>query len=82
MDRCVTSLVALLQQTQPAVSHHLALMRNNGLLGCDRNGKHNYYYIASQHLCDLFEQFFLDTGDIGQALHFDAFTLRFSRKNG
>jgi ArsR family transcriptional regulator len=76
----VTSLVALLQQTQPAVSHHLALMRNNNLLGCDRNGKHNYYYLASKHLCDLFEQFFRDTGDLGQKLKFDAFTLSFARR--
>ena len=76
----VTSLVALLGQTQPAVSHHLALMRNNGLLGCDRNGKHNYYYIASKYLCGLFEQFFRDTGDLGQSLQFDAFTLRFARR--
>ena len=77
----VTSLVALLKpQTQPAVSHHLALMRNNGLLGCDRIGKHNYYYLASKYLCELFEQFFRDTGDLGQALRFDAFTLSFARR--
>ena len=78
----VTSLVALLPQTQPAVSHHLAQMRNKGLLACDRSGKHNYYYIASKHLCELFEQFFRDTGDIGQALQFDAFTLSFARREG
>ena len=77
----VTSLVALLKpQTQPAVSHHLALMRNNGLLGCDRNGKHNYYHLASQHLCDLFETFFRDTGDLGQAIPFDASTRGFARR--
>ena len=76
----VTALVALLQQTQPAVSHHLALMRNNGLLGCDRSGKHNYYYLASKYLCELIEQFFRDTGDRGQALKFDAFTLSFARR--
>ena len=76
----VTSIVALLGQTQPAVSHHLALMRNNGLLGCDRSGKHNYYYLASKHLCELFEQFFRDTGDREQALKFDAFTLSFARR--
>jgi ArsR family transcriptional regulator, arsenate/arsenite/antimonite-responsive transcriptional repressor len=77
----VTSLVALLRpQTQPAVSHHLALMRNNGLLGCDRCGKHNYYYIASKYLCELFEQFFRDKGDRDQAIRFDAFTLSFARR--
>ena len=77
----VTSLVALLKpQTQPAVSHHLALMRNNGLLDCNRNGKHNFYSLASKYLCELFEQFFRDTGDLGQSLRFDAFTLRFARR--
>ena len=77
----VTSLVALLTpQTQPAVSHHLALMRNNGLLGCDRCGKHNFYYIASKYLCELFEQFFRDKGDRDKAIQFDAFTLSFARR--
>jgi DNA-binding transcriptional ArsR family regulator len=77
----VTSLVALLKpQTQPAVSHHLALMRNNGLLGCDRSGKHNYYYLASKHLCELFEQFFRDSGDLGRAIQFDASPLSFARR--
>jgi DNA-binding transcriptional ArsR family regulator len=77
----VTSLVALLKpQTQPAVSHHLALMRNNGLLGCDRIGKHNYYYLASKYLCDLFELFFHDTGDLGQTIQFDASTQTFARR--
>jgi len=76
----VTSLVALLGQTQPAVSHHLALMRKAELVRCDRSGKHNYYYLASKYLCELFEQFFRDTGDLGQALQFDAFTLSFARR--
>ena len=59
----VTALCALLGQSQPAVSHHLTLMRMIGLVGFDRNGKHNFYYLASDHLRDLFEQFFADTGN-------------------
>lgn len=76
----VSALVKLLKQTQPAVSHHLALMRRVGLLGCDRNGKHNYYYLASNYLCELFEQFFRDTGDTRQTLQFEDFTLSFTRR--
>lgn len=33
----------LLDQSQPAVSHHLALMRGAGLIEMRREGKHNYY---------------------------------------
>jgi len=78
----VTAIVNMLApQTQPAVSHHLALMRRAGLLACDRNGKRNYYSLASSHLRQLFEQFFRDRGDRRQALQFDDFTLSFSRRD-
>ena len=39
----VTELVGFLVQTQPAVSHHLALLKNGGLIEPDRNGKNQYY---------------------------------------
>ena len=39
----VGSLCELLQQSQPAVSHHLALLRLAGLIEMRREGKHNYY---------------------------------------
>jgi len=51
----VSALCELLDQSQPAVSHHLTLMRMVGLVGYDRNGKHNYYYLASDFLRDLIE---------------------------
>jgi ArsR family transcriptional regulator len=78
----VNALCDLLGQSQPAVSHHLTLMRMVGLVGYDRNGKHNFYYLASDHLCDLIEQFFSDTGNARQALEFDDFALTFSRREG
>jgi len=77
----VTAIVNMLApQTQPAVSHHLALMRRAGLLACDRDGKRNYYSLASSYLRELFEQFFRDWGDRRQALQFNDFTLSFSRR--
>ena len=78
----VSALCKLLKQSQPAVSHHLTLMRMVGLVGFDRNGKHNYYYLESEYVCDLFEQFFSDTCTRGQTLQFDDFSLTFARKAG
>jgi ArsR family transcriptional regulator len=76
----VTALCKILGQSQPAVSHHLTLMRMVGLVGYDRNGKHNFYYLASDYLRDLFERFFTLTGNPQQALEFDEFALTFSRR--
>ena len=80
----VSALVKMLAQTQPAVSHHLALMREEGLLGRDRSGKHNYYYLASDFVACLLEQFFRDAGDagdVGAALRLDSFSLHFARRD-
>ncbi|MFO0844568.1 MAG: metalloregulator ArsR/SmtB family transcription factor [Gemmataceae bacterium] len=76
----VSALCKLLGQTQPAVSHHLTLMRIVGLVGYDRNGKHNYYYLASDYLRDLFEQFFTDLGGERHTLEFDEFSIAYERK--
>ena len=39
----VRSLCEQLDQSQPAVSHHLALLRDAGLIKARRDGKHNFY---------------------------------------
>lgn len=49
----VRTFVGLLGQTQPAVSHHLALLREAGVLQCRRDGKHNYYRLAAKR-CQTF----------------------------
>lgn len=66
--------------SQPAVSHHLTLMRMVGLVAFTRHGKHNFYHLASGHIRDLFEQFFADSGNGQKSLHFDDFALSFKRK--
>jgi ArsR family transcriptional regulator len=76
----VSALCALLNQSQPAVSHHLTLMRMAGLVAYDRHGKHNYYHLASDHLRDLIEQFFAESGNGLKAFQFDDFALAFRRK--
>src|SRR5262249_54868261 len=76
----VSDLCKLLRQSQPAVSHHLTLMRMVGLVGYDRAGKHNYYYLAADHLRELFEQFFADTGNDHKVLQFEEFSVAYRTK--
>jgi ArsR family transcriptional regulator len=76
----VTALCDLLDQTQPAVSHHLTLLRMSGLVGYRRDGKHNYYRIESEMVGNLLEQFFADAGNGHKLLQFDEFSLTYKRK--
>ena len=49
----VTALCKLLDQTQPAVSHHLKLLRLSRLVGFRRRGKLNYYRLESRLVGNL-----------------------------
>ena len=42
-ERHVGALCAQLSQSQPAVSHHLALLRHGGIIAPRRQGKNNFY---------------------------------------
>lgn len=44
----VRTLCEALKQSQPAVSHHLALMRKARLLDSRRDGKHNFYRLQPE----------------------------------
>jgi ArsR family transcriptional regulator len=49
----VLELCRLLEQRQPSVSHHLALLRVAGLIDMRRDGKHNYYRIVRPRFEEL-----------------------------
>lgn len=51
----VRALCDLLKQSQPAVSHHLALLRMVGLIECRRDGKHNYYHLVPSRFREIQE---------------------------
>jgi ArsR family transcriptional regulator len=53
----VRALCKHLRQSQPAVSHHLALMLEDGLIDRRRQGKHNYYKLQSERLQEILELF-------------------------
>ena len=76
----VTALCDLLDQTQPAVSHHLTLLRMSGLVGFRRDGKHNFYRVESGLVSNLLEQFFADAGNGHKQFHFSDFSLYYKRK--
>jgi ArsR family transcriptional regulator len=76
----VSALCELLGQSQPAVSHHLTLLRMTGLVGYRRDGKHNFYRIESGLVRDLLEQFFADAGNGHKSLQFGDFALSYKRK--
>jgi ArsR family transcriptional regulator len=78
----VSALCDLLgrQSSQPAVSHHLRLLRDRNLVGFRRDGKHNYYRLDSALVRDLIESFFSDSGNGHKQLNFEDFSLAFKRK--
>jgi DNA-binding transcriptional ArsR family regulator len=45
-EKHVGALCEQLNQTQPAVSHHLALLRHGGLISPRRQGKNNFYTLT------------------------------------
>lgn len=44
-EMCVCDITALLNVTQPAVSHHLKSLRQIGLIKFRREGKNLYYFL-------------------------------------
>ena len=45
-ERNVSDLCEGLATSQPAVSHHLALLRHSGIIAPRRDGKHNLYSLT------------------------------------
>ena len=50
---CVCELVPLFDISQPTVSHHLKVLREAGLVGCERRGLWAYYYVMPEAMREL-----------------------------
>jgi ArsR family transcriptional regulator len=59
----VTALCERLQQSQPAVSHHLALLRVAGLIEPRRDGKHNFYSVRRIYFQRIIAELFTSISD-------------------
>lgn len=79
-ERHVSALCNLLGQSQPAVSHHLTLLRMAGLVGYRRDGKHNFYRVDSSFVGELLERFFADSGNGQKQIQFPGFALAYRAK--
>jgi len=73
----VRALCKLLRQRQPAVSHHLALLREAGLIDMRRDGKHNFYRLIPSQIEQLVATYFGSTPGQPGRLCFDGFELRY-----
>lgn len=71
----VRALCELLDQSQPAVSHHLALLRMAGLIECRREGKHNYYRVIPERMQSLLDRVFADVPDSERVVRFGNYAL-------
>jgi len=74
----VRSLCELLDQSQPAVSHHLALMRATGLVDSRRDGKNNFYRILPERLGTVMHLVFREVpGITSDKLEMDQHMIRY-----
>ena len=73
----VTDLCNRLGQSQPAVSHHLALLRVSGLIESRREGKHNFYSVRTDHFGELLVSLFSATGEMPKKVRFHDFMLTY-----
>ena len=72
----VRTLCQILRQSQPAVSHHLALLRVAGLIEMRRDGKHNFYRLMPQRFEEFLRMIFATLPGVAQQIRFDDFLLR------
>jgi len=71
----VTDLCGRLGQSQPAVSHHLALLRVSKLIEARREGKHNFYSVRAEYFGELLADLLAATGEMPKKVRFQKFLL-------
>ena len=55
-ELCVCDIAAAVSTSESAVSHHLRLLRQRGLVRSRRDGKFVYYVLDDAHVTELFRQ--------------------------
>jgi len=76
----VTDLCERLGQSQPAVSHHLALLRVSGLIEPRREGKHNYYSVRTEVFGELLVRLLSGAGEMPKKVKFHDFTIAYQSR--
>jgi ArsR family transcriptional regulator len=78
----VRALCDLLHQSQPAVSHHLALLRVAGLIESRREGKHNYYRVQPERIQELLDMVFAHVPAGNRRIRFEDYVLAYAPPTG
>lgn len=55
-EMCVCDLAVLLNMTKSAISHQLKVLRDAKLVSFRKEGKMVYYFLADNHVKDVFEK--------------------------
>jgi len=71
----VRALCELLNESQPAVSHHLALLRVAGLIERRREGKHNFYGLKTRQFSTLLDMLFATMPEENRRIRLDDYML-------
>jgi ArsR family transcriptional regulator, arsenate/arsenite/antimonite-responsive transcriptional repressor len=71
----VRALCELLHESQPAVSHHLALLRVAGLIERRREGKHNFYGLKTGQFSALLDMLFAAMPEGNRRIRLDDYML-------
>ena len=75
----VRTLCRLLGQSQPAVSHHLALLRVAGIIECRRDGKHNFYHLVPKRCRAYLDVVFGVSGEQSRKVRVEDAVLTYGR---
>lgn len=62
-EMCVCDLAATLQMNQPAISHHLSILKQADLVRYRKAGKVVYYSLSDVHVKKIYEQGMLYTSE-------------------
>jgi ArsR family transcriptional regulator len=74
----VRALCDILKQSQPAVSHHLALLRVAELIESRREGKHNYYRLLPHRFQELLDLVFASVPKDERRIRFEDYVLSYA----
>jgi ArsR family transcriptional regulator len=74
----VRALCEILGQSQPAVSHHLALLREAELIESRREGKHNYYRVVPERFQKMIGLVFEAVPTDEREIRFDDYVLSYA----
>jgi DNA-binding transcriptional ArsR family regulator len=63
-EECVINIAAFMDMSSPAVSHHLRILKNSGLIVSKRSGKETYYRAADTELAQTLHHMIEKIGKI------------------